>query len=417
MSKALLRYIRLSPTKARLIAREIQGMNAELAIASLEFTPNKAARIISKVLASAVANGGYDAQEVVEANTNSAAQAAMKKAYDLATKSVKTQLDIMSTNSDAYIEEQERAIREAEAQIKKNKARENDLLAANKKERSRRKSELQDLRNAYERKVKNPASREMGGELYTDAIESLQKKGLLGEQGQLSLFGDSKDEQLIAEEMDRLAHEYGLGYHELQEVLKKESNEIFRINNEAIDEIRKKNKDLANEVSQIMKNITGYKNAELRYFYDGKTIQPSKAVVVGARSIDDWEKENIRYSGITVFTTEDIKQKGIEQVVEEAFKIAGEKTSGIHISYDLDLIDPEVAPGVSIPEFDGISEEEAMKINELIMKHLNQVVSYDLVEFNPLRDVNRKTEQIALNLLAQIIRAVENKGKVVEKKY
>ncbi|PAF43999.1 50S ribosomal protein L22 [Helicobacter sp. 11S02596-1] len=62
MSKALLRYIRLSPTKARLIAREIQGMNAELAIASLEFTPNKAARVISKVVASAVANGGFDAQ-------------------------------------------------------------------------------------------------------------------------------------------------------------------------------------------------------------------------------------------------------------------------------------------------------------------------------------------------------------------
>lgn len=64
MSKALLRYIRLSPTKARLIAKEIQGMNAELAIASLEFTPNKAARVISKVIASAVANGGYDAQSV-----------------------------------------------------------------------------------------------------------------------------------------------------------------------------------------------------------------------------------------------------------------------------------------------------------------------------------------------------------------
>ncbi|PAF47295.1 50S ribosomal protein L22 [Helicobacter sp. 12S02634-8] len=62
MSKALLRYIRLSPTKARLVAREIQGMNAELAIASLEFTPNKAARIISKVIASAIANGGFDAQ-------------------------------------------------------------------------------------------------------------------------------------------------------------------------------------------------------------------------------------------------------------------------------------------------------------------------------------------------------------------
>lgn len=64
MSRAVLRYIRLSPTKARLVAREVQGMNAELAIASLEFTPNKAARLISKVIASAVANGGYDAQDV-----------------------------------------------------------------------------------------------------------------------------------------------------------------------------------------------------------------------------------------------------------------------------------------------------------------------------------------------------------------
>ena len=163
--------------------------------------------------------------------------------------------------------------------------------------------------------------------------------------------------------------------------------------------------------------ITGYKNHELRYFFDGNTIQPSKAVVIGARSIDDWEQDNIRYSGITVFTTEDIKQKGVEAVVEEAFRIAGEKTKGIHISYDLDVIDPEIAPGVSIPEFDGITEEEAMKINETIIKHIDQVTSYDLVEFNPLRDEGRKTEQIAINLLAQIIRAAENKGKFTPKQY
>ncbi len=65
MAKALLRFSRLSPTKARLIAREVQGMNAELAIASLEFTPNKAARVISKVIASAVANGGFEPNEAV----------------------------------------------------------------------------------------------------------------------------------------------------------------------------------------------------------------------------------------------------------------------------------------------------------------------------------------------------------------
>ncbi len=65
MSRALLKYVRVSPTKARLIAKEVQGMNAELALASLEFTPNKAAKIISGVIASAVANGNYEPEEVV----------------------------------------------------------------------------------------------------------------------------------------------------------------------------------------------------------------------------------------------------------------------------------------------------------------------------------------------------------------
>ena len=157
--------------------------------------------------------------------------------------------------------------------------------------------------------------------------------------------------------------------------------------------------------------INGYKNSELRYYHDGKVIQPSRTVIIGARSIDDAEKDNVKYSGVTVFTTQDIKEKGIEAIMDEAFKIAGYKTKGIHISYDLDIIDPDVAPGVSVPEFDGINEEEAMQINEYIISHMQSVLSYDLVEFNPLRDVDRKTEQIALNLLAQVIRAVENKKK------
>lgn len=157
--------------------------------------------------------------------------------------------------------------------------------------------------------------------------------------------------------------------------------------------------------------ITGYKNHELRYFHKGNIIQTSKTVIVGARSIDDWERDNLKYSGITVFTDQDIKEKGLETVVEEAFRIATERTKGVHVSFDLDLIDPEIAPGVSVPEFDGITEEEALEINKLIIKHMDKIVSYDLVEFNPLRDKDRKTEQIALNLLAQIIRGVENKYK------
>ena len=163
--------------------------------------------------------------------------------------------------------------------------------------------------------------------------------------------------------------------------------------------------------------INGYKNQELRYYHQGKIIQPSKTVIIGARSIDEKEKDNVRYSGVTVFSTKDIKEKGIDAIMDEAFKIAGFKTKGIHISYDLDVIDPEIAPGVSIPEFDGINEEEAMKINEYLVNHIKDIISFDLVEFNPLRDIDRKTEQIALNILAQIIRAAENKKKIEYKTY
>ena len=164
--------------------------------------------------------------------------------------------------------------------------------------------------------------------------------------------------------------------------------------------------------------INGYKNtADLRTYHDGKIIQASKTVIIGARSMDEAEKDNVRYSGVTVFTTQDVKEKGIEAVMDEAFQIAGYKTKGIHISYDLDVIDPEIAPGVSIPEFDGISEEEAMQINEYLVKHMKDILSFDLVEFNPLRDIDRKTEQIAVNILAQIIKAVENKKKFEQKTY
>jgi len=79
MSKALLKFVRVSPNKARLIAREVQGMNAELALAALEFMPNKAAGIISKVIASAVANGDYEPEEVVISSCRVDKAAVMKR--------------------------------------------------------------------------------------------------------------------------------------------------------------------------------------------------------------------------------------------------------------------------------------------------------------------------------------------------
>lgn len=79
MSKALIKFIRLSPTKARLIATEVQGMNAELAMASLKFMPNRGAKYIANAISSAVANGGFEANEVIVKSCRVDAAAVLKR--------------------------------------------------------------------------------------------------------------------------------------------------------------------------------------------------------------------------------------------------------------------------------------------------------------------------------------------------
>ena len=74
---------------------------------------------------------------------------------------------------------------------------------------------------------------------------------------------------------------------------------------------------------------------------------------------------------------------------------------------------------LSIPEVDGINDKEAMEILEEVLKHINSISSMDIVEFNPLRDEDRKTEQLALNMVARTVQVVEEvKGKIInQKKY
>ncbi|EHH0103819.1 50S ribosomal protein L22 [Campylobacter jejuni] len=79
MSKALIKFIRLSPTKARLIAREVREMNAELAMASLKFMSNKGAKYIANAISSAVANGGFEANEVIVKSCRVDAAAVLKR--------------------------------------------------------------------------------------------------------------------------------------------------------------------------------------------------------------------------------------------------------------------------------------------------------------------------------------------------
>ena len=149
-------------------------------------------------------------------------------------------------------------------------------------------------------------------------------------------------------------------------------------------------------------SITGYKCEELTSFITNNFINPKNCVVVGARSIDPWEIGNMVDAGVTIFTTEDVKNEGADKVMKKAINIACNKTNGVHISLDLDVIDPIIAPGVSIPEDNGISDTDMYLIVDEMLKYKDLVKSIDLVELNPDLDINNKTRDIALNILNKL---------------
>ena len=85
---------------------------------------------------------------------------------------------------------------------------------------------------------------------------------------------------------------------------------------------------------------THYEKNILADFHDGPFYDPKHTVIVGGRDIDPWEWENVLDAGVTVFSTNDIKKYGAETICKKAFEIASNGTNGVHISFDLDLIDP-----------------------------------------------------------------------------
>ncbi len=150
--------------------------------------------------------------------------------------------------------------------------------------------------------------------------------------------------------------------------------------------------------------INGYDCDDLTSFITNNYINPKNCVIVGARSIDPWEIGNLRDAGVTIYTTQDIHDKGVKNVMDEAFKIALNNTFGTHISYDIDVIDPKLAPGVSVPEINGINLDEAYQIMDYLVTRRNDIKSMDLVEFNPTLDIDNKTYDIAINLLNKFIK-------------
>ena len=135
---------------------------------------------------------------------------------------------------------------------------------------------------------------------------------------------------------------------------------------------------------------------------EGPMVEGARAAVVGLRDVDPAEKENIRESGIGAFTMRDIDERGMRAVMEEAIKRATSGTAGMHISFDLDGIDPDHAPGVGTASPGGLSYREAHLAMEMLFD-TGKVLSAEFVEVNPVLDHRNTTAKLGVELLASLL--------------
>ena len=126
-------------------------------------------------------------------------------------------------------------------------------------------------------------------------------------------------------------------------------------------------------------------------------IQPRNTALIGIRDVDPGERETLKRLGVTVYTMRDIDERGMRDVVDEAVRIASDGTAGIHLSFDLDVVDPEDAPGTGTPVWGGITYREAHLAMELLSDRA-EIVAIDLVEVNPVLDTQNMTGVLAAEL-------------------
>ena len=130
---------------------------------------------------------------------------------------------------------------------------------------------------------------------------------------------------------------------------------------------------------------------------EGPAVQPANTVLVGIRNLDEIEKKHVRGSRVHVFTMKDVDRLGISQVMERALTIAGRGTGGIHVSFDLDVCDPSIAPGVGTAVKGGLDYREAHVVMEMAAES-GRLTSLDLVEVNPTLDIRNTTAELGTEL-------------------
>jgi arginase len=144
--------------------------------------------------------------------------------------------------------------------------------------------------------------------------------------------------------------------------------------------------------------LLGAEPAELaRIGGDPPAILASHTVLVGIRNLDDTEKQLVRDSQVHVFTMKDIDRLGISQVMERALALATDGTAGVHVSFDMDVCDPSIAPGVGTPVKGGLDYREAHVVMEMVAES-GRLTSLDLVELNPTLDLRNQTAELGTEL-------------------
>jgi arginase len=127
-------------------------------------------------------------------------------------------------------------------------------------------------------------------------------------------------------------------------------------------------------------------------------VLPAHTVIIGVRNLDETEKIAVRDSHVHVFTMKDIDRQGIASIVEQAVNLAGNGTAGIHVSFDMDVCDPLIAPGVGTPVKGGLDYREAHMVMEIVADS-GLLTSLDMVEVNPTLDVQNTTAQLGTELV------------------
>lgn len=126
-------------------------------------------------------------------------------------------------------------------------------------------------------------------------------------------------------------------------------------------------------------------------------VDPSRTVLIGIRDLDEGEQSTIREMGVRAFTMRDIDEMGMRNVIQEAIRIATNGTEGFHLSYDVDSMDPSVAPGVGTPVRGGFTYREGHLAME-ILHDSGKVLSMDITEVNPILDTSNQTADLAVEL-------------------